>query len=82
MSERLDKYLDEQDISAREQEIGEYIKAIDKLGAALTEARKAIASLEPDALGIGTDGNRNNWYLRDELLAQVDSALEAWNETK
>ncbi len=37
-------------------------------------AREALGSLEPDALGIGGDGV-THWYIRDELVANLDSEI-------
>ena len=52
------------------------IAAAPDMLAALEVARKAIQSLSADALGTGgTD--RYQWYLRDELLSNIDKALAA-----
>lgn len=53
----------------------------DELLVACRAARDAIASLELDALGIGnSDGGRTHWYIRDELLANIDAAIAAAEE--
>lgn len=54
---------------------------IEQLEAVLREARKAIQSLKPDALGIahsltGTQTYTTNWYVRDELIATINTALQ------
>jgi Lar family restriction alleviation protein len=60
--------------NAREPEAG-------KLREALEDARTAIASLDEDALGMGSqvvdfhDGREEPYPLRDELLARIDTAL-------
>ncbi len=46
-----------------------------RLHKALTDARNAIASLDRDILGIGGDG-LTHWSIRDELVANIDAALE------
>ena len=46
---------------------------------ACLQARKAIASLDDDALGIasgtGEDGGEITWPIRDELLSKLDDAI-------
>jgi hypothetical protein len=54
---------------------------IEQLSSALTDARDAIAGLEPDALGMaqipfGTTGV-DMYPIRDELLAKIVSALQS-----
>lgn len=47
----------------------------------LRDARSAIATLEPDALGMDADVNmRYEWPIRDELLSKIDAALAAYQE--
>jgi hypothetical protein len=42
----------------------------------LREARKAIASLLEDGLGMETESSGRHWWsLRDELLARIDSVF-------
>ena len=43
----------------------------------LRECRKAIANAncQPEAFGIGGNGNTTHWYLRDELLDSIDAFL-------
>jgi hypothetical protein len=53
---------------------------IARLTTALTDARGAIASLDTDALGMGTIGfgtpGVDVYPIRDELLATIDAALK------
>ena len=42
---------------------------------ALVDSKKAIESLTNDALGIAETGDGTRWYVRDELLSQVKTAL-------
>ena len=55
------------------------IAAAPDLLARLKEARDAIASLEPEALGeVFTqepDGTQGGWPIRDELLANIDNDI-------
>jgi hypothetical protein len=50
----------------------------ERLRQALTEARGAIAHLDPMALGGQTANHPEDqeWFFRDELLCRIDSALE------
>lgn len=50
---------------------------IERLRAMLTEARGAIAHLDPMALGGQTANHPEDqeWYFRDELLSRIDAAL-------
>ena len=42
---------------------------------ALMDSKKAIESLTNDALGIAETGDGTRWYVRDELLSQIKTAL-------
>lgn len=63
----------------------EALDTIEKLREALTNARKAIASLDEDALGWGQvaftspDDRCGRYLLRDELLDELDAALSSPN---
>jgi hypothetical protein len=62
-------------------QISEAADRIEQLSSALTDARDAIASLEPEALGMaqipfGTPGV-DMYPIRDELLATINSALQS-----
>jgi DNA repair exonuclease SbcCD ATPase subunit len=59
----------------------EYLNQVEQLSSALADARDAIASLEPEALGMaqipfGTPGV-DMYPIRDELLATINSALQS-----
>ena len=42
---------------------------------ALVDSKKAIESLPSNALGIAGTGEGTRWYVRDELLSQIKTAL-------
>lgn len=44
---------------------------IEKLERQLNKTIKAIASLPPEALGIGGREDGTHWYIRDELLSRL-----------
>ena len=48
---------------------------------ALMDSKKAIESLTNDALGIAETGDGTRWYVRDELLSQIKTALRDDNES-
>ena len=51
------------------------IAAVPQLIEALVDSKKAIESLPSDALGIAGTGDGTRWYVRDELLSQIKTAL-------
>ena len=67
--------------STRETLVAKLREVNDELREALMEARKAIATLDEDSLGFAMvpatneGGNGYAYPIRDELLAQIDAAL-------
>lgn len=65
-------------------DVADLIAAVEELVGALEESRKAIASLDEDALGMNSDGDPDVpggmrvWPIRDELLHNINATLSRY----